>query len=139
MKKVWLSFLLIGVASSLSSRIEAWPRLGQGAQAVTQNSGNKTKGISVTVSSTSVTQVYSGVEYHREVFLQNTDSTYYIFCGTHSLVSATSGPRWMLPPKPTAFTTNATSSIYCISEAGSSSIEILGSQEYDYKDQIPNP
>lgn len=136
MKKIWLSFLLIGVLSSLAY---AWPRLGAGAQAVTQNSGNKTRGISVTVSSTTATQVYTGVEYHREVLLQNTDSSYYVFCGTHSAVIASSGPRWMLPPKPTGFTTNATSSIYCIGEAGAGQIEIIGSAEYDYKDQIPNP
>ncbi len=124
-------FLIIGAPFYLYG----WPRLGQGAHAVTQNSGDKVAGISVTVSSTSATNVYLGVAKHREVLLQNTDSTYYVHCGSFSAVTATSGvPRWLLPPKPTGFTTNATGNIYCIGEPGAGSIEILGSYEFDQKD-----
>lgn len=134
MKRIWLSFLLIGALSKLPSLVEAWPRLGAGAQAVTQNSGDRTSGISVMVDDVSATQVYSANPKHREILLQNTDSTYYVYCGTSSAVVATSGPRWLLPPKPAALTTNANSSIYCVAESGGSSIEILGSIEYDSKD-----
>lgn len=135
MKKIWLSFLLIGVLSNL----RAWPRFGSGAQPVTQNAGNKTLAISVTVTSSTVIQVYNGIEYHREIFLENTNSTYLVYCSTFSGMSASSGPRWYLSPKPSGFTTNATSSIFCIGEAGAPSIEVLGSREYDFRDQVPNP
>jgi hypothetical protein len=135
LKKIWVSFLFIGVLSNL----QAWPRLGSGAQPVTQNAGNKTLGISVNVTSTTVIQVYTGVEYHREIFLENTNSTYLVYCGTSSSITATSGPRWYLSPKPSGFTTNATSNIYCIGEVGAPSIEVLGSREFDYKDLVPNP
>lgn len=135
MKKIWVSFLFIGVLSNL----QAWPRFGNAAQSVTQNAGNKTLGISVTISSSVATQVYTGVEYHREILLENTNSTYLVYCGTSSAITASIGPRWYLGPKPSGFTTNATSNIYCIGEAGSPAIEVIGSREFDYKDQVPNP
>lgn len=78
--------------------------------------------------------MYSANPKHREILLQNTDTTFYVYCGTHSAVTASSGPRWALPPAPAALTTNANSSIYCIGASGAGSIEILGSIEYDSKD-----
>lgn len=117
----------------------SWPRLGAAANLVTQNSGDKTQGISVTLSSTSATIVYTGTPRHREVFLENTDSTFKVHCGTFSAVTASAGtPRWILPPSLIGFTTNATSSIWCIGEAGSGSIEVVGSYEFDSKD-TPQP
>lgn len=134
MKKVWLPFLLIGAISSLPVILRAWPRLGSAANIVTQNSGDKTAGISVTIDGISAVQVYSTNPKHREILLQNTDSTYYVYCATYSAITATSGFRWLLPPKPAALTTNANSSIYCIADPAASSIEILGSIEFDSKD-----
>lgn len=134
MKKIWITLSIIGVISLSSSNSYSWPRLGQGANIVMQNSGDKASGISVTVSSTSATQVYSTQNKHREILLQNTSSSYYVYCGTFSAVNASSGPRWMLPPKPTGFTTNGYYSIYCIGEPDATSIEIIGSAEYDSKD-----
>jgi len=131
LNKLWL-VLLIGVSPSLSF---AWGRLGHGANIVTQNSGDTGNGISVSVSSTSATKVYTGAAKHREILLQNTNSTYVVYCGTHSAVTASSGPRWALWTKPSGnYTSNGTFSIWCIGESGAPSIEILGSVEYDAKD-----
>lgn len=128
--------IFYGLAISIAflSTVQAWSRLGNGATVVTQNSGDRTSGISVTIDAISATQVYSANPKDREILLQNTDSTYYVYCGTFSAVTATTGKRWILPPKPAALTTNANSSVYCIAESGASSIEILGSVEYDSKD-----
>lgn len=112
--------------------------MGQGANVVTQNSGNRARGISVTVTSTTATQVFSSDDNAREVLLQNTNSTFYVHCGSFSAVVASTGtPRWVLPPKPVSFTTNGTYSIYCIGEPGAGSIEIIGSKEFDLKDVVP--
>jgi hypothetical protein len=136
LKITWIAIFLIGVSANL---LRAWPRLGSAANIVTQNAGDKAKGISVTISTNSATLVYTGVNYYREVLLQNTSDDYYIHCGTFSAVTATAGsPRWLLPPRPTGFTTNGTYSIYCIVDpaAGSTTIEINGSIEFDDKDRI---
>lgn len=134
MRKIWVSLLVIGV---FANPLRAWPRLGSAANIVTQNAGDKANGISVTITTGTATLVYSGVAKHREVLLQNTNSTYYVYCGTFSAVTTLAGsPHWILPPKPTGFTTNGTYSIYCLSEAaaGATSIEIIGSAEFDSKD-----
>ena len=102
-----------------------------------QNSGNKARGISVVVSSATATQVFSSDDNIREVFLQNTSEAYNVHCGTFSTVTATVGvKRWILPKFPVGYTNNGTYSIYCIAEssAGGTTIEIVGSAEYDSKD-----
>lgn len=134
MKRCLVFLLIIGAFYRVSW---SWPRLGAAANLVTQNSGDKTQGISVSLSSTAAKIVYTGTPRHREVFLENTDTTYKVHCGTFSTVSATSGiPRWILPANNIGFTTNATSSIWCIGEAGSGSIEVVGSYEFDSKDTV---
>lgn len=139
MKKLWTITALIGFIGAFYNLGWSWPRLGQGANITFQNSGNRASGISVTVSSTSATQVYSSNENHREILLQNTSESYSIHCGTFSAVTATSGiKRWILPKFPTAFATNGYYSIYCIVEPGGSSVEIVGSAEYDSKDVAGN-
>lgn len=109
--------------------------MGHSATAVTQNSGDKTQGISVVISSTTASLVYTGQSKHREIFLQNTSESFVVDCGTFSTITSASGiPRWRLPKFPTSFTTNVTSSIWCIGEPTASSIEIIGSYEFDQKD-----
>lgn len=94
-------------------------------------------GISVNITTLTATRVYLQEYKDREIFLQNTDSTYYVHCGTFSGVTASSGvPRFILPPKPTGVTTNGTYSIYCIADpaAGGATIEIVGIRERNSKD-----
>lgn len=132
-------FLFLFFILSAPFYLYSWPRLSGGATIVTQNSGDRAGGLSVTVSTVSATLIYTGVPYHREVLIQNTSTNYYVVCGTFSTVMDTAGmPRWLLPPKPTGFTTNGTYSIYCVAEssAGANTIELLGSYEYDNKDYI---
>jgi hypothetical protein len=136
LKRVWIAIFLIGVSASF---LRAWPRLGSAANIVTQNAGDKARGLSVTVGTTTVVQVITATPYYREILLQNVSTGYYIHCGTFSAVNATAGtPRWLLPPKPSGFTTNGTFSIYCILEpaAGSETVEINGSIEFDDKDRL---
>lgn len=115
----------------------AWPRFGQNAQLVTPNAGNKAKCFSVTLTTASATQLFTASDNYREILLQNTDSTYYVHCSTFSGFAATSTtPRFLLPPKPTGFTTNGNYNIYCIAEpsAGSTTIEVLGLIEFNVPD-----
>lgn len=112
----------------------AWGRLGDGATPVTQNSGDKGVAFTVSVGTTSARLVYSHDDRDREIFLQDTDSTFYVACGTHSAVSFASGPRFLIPPKPSSLTTNANYSIYCIADPAGTTIEVLGIYERDKKD-----
>lgn len=134
MKKLTLALVIIG---GFCSGIRAFPRLGAAANLVTQNSGNKAKTFSVTIGTTTPVQLFSASENYREVFLQNTDSTYYVDCGTFSTVSATAGvPRFLLPPKPAALTTNGNYNIYCVVDpsAGANTVEILSTVEFNVPD-----
>lgn len=113
----------------------AWPRLGSAATVTTQNTGDLGLCFSFTISSTTVTKIYTANAIDREITFQNTDSTYYVNAGTFSAVNATSGtPRFIIPPKPTTLTLNGTFSIWAIAEAGASSIEVVGCKERDSKD-----
>ena len=69
--------------------------------------------------------------------LQNTDSAYYVHCGTFSTVRAVAGvPRFLLPPKPTALTTNGNYNTYCLADpaAGATTIEVLSCVEFNIPD-----
>lgn len=93
--------------------------------------------ISVTVGTTTPVKVYTQNLADREIFLQNTDSTFYVHCSTWSGFVASSGsPRFLLPPKPTGITTNGTFSIWCLADpsAGAATIEIVGIKERNSKD-----
>jgi hypothetical protein len=110
--------------------------LGAGSQPVTQSSGDKGIPFSVLVGTSTTVRLYTADVRDREIFFQNTDSTYYVYCSTFTPVSASSGNRFALPPKPVGITTNATYNINCIAEssAGSATIEIIGVIERDSKD-----
>lgn len=139
MRKYGVVFFFCMMAPSL---VRAWPRLGEGAISVFQSAGDRATPFSVSVGSTTPVKVYTQDLRDREILLQNTDSTYYVHCGTYSSVNATSGtPRFLLPPKPTALTTNASFSIWCVADpaAGSASIEIVGEVERDRRDPYVAP
>jgi hypothetical protein len=134
-KKIWLGLILAGAAHSLTF---GYGRSGHLATPTFLNGGDTAEGISATISSSSATLVYdstaSGFE-DREVLLQNTDSTYSVYCGTSTAITATTGNRFVLPPFPAGnLTTNGHYDIYCIGGAGAPSIEILGIKEYDLGD-----
>lgn len=101
------------------------------------SSGDRAIPFRVAVTASSATLVYTQDLRDREILFQNTDSTYKVYCGTHSAVEATGGPRFILPSYPTALTTNASYSIYCIAESGT--IEILGVVERDRRDPYVSP
>lgn len=134
MRKIFLSLPLL---VCFYGYVHAWPRLGAAANLVTQNAGNRAKCFSVTVGTTTPVLLFSASENYREVMVQNTDSTFYVHCGSFSAVNATAGtPRFLLPPKPTALTTNGNYNTYCVADplAGSATIEILSTVEYNIPD-----
>lgn len=130
--------ILYGLAISIAlfSIAEAWPRLGVGATPVTQSNGDKGIPFSVMVGTTTTVRVYTRDERDREILFQNTSSDYYIHCATYTPVVISAGsPRFMLPPKPTGVSTNATYSINCLAEPGAGGeIEVIGVVERDSKD-----
>lgn len=139
MKKYAIVFCFCMVVPSL---VRAWPRLGEGATPVFQSAGDRSAPFSVMVGTTTPVKVYTQDLRDREILFQNTDSTYYIHCGTHSAINATAGtPRFLLPPKPSGVTTNAAFSIWCVAEpaALSATIEIVGEVERDRRDPYVAP
>jgi hypothetical protein len=114
-------------------------RSGDLADSSFLTTGDEAMALSVSVDTTSAVQVYDSTnsgKWDRETLLQNTSTDYDIFCGTHSGVIAGSGPRFLLPKKPSSFTTNGRYDIYCILEtlAGSDTVDVIGVVEYDTKD-----
>lgn len=114
----------------------AWPRLGQGATPVFQNSGTYAKGVSVILSSTTATVIYTRDDNDREILLQN-NGAYAVYIGTFSALTATSGPRIKLLPT-FNYMTNNTATLYGIVEVNGADSEIIGIIEYDAKDKISN-
>jgi len=137
-EKTFSVIFFFGICPSV---VNAWPRLGEGASPMFQSSGDKSIPFSVSVGSTTPVKVYSIDLRDREILFQNTDSTYYVHCGTYSTINATAGtPRFLLPPKPSAVTTNATFSIWCVADplvAGT--IEIVGEIERDFRESYVAP
>lgn len=127
-----LLFFLLLIPASL----KAWPRLGEGASPVFQSSGDKGVPFTVNVNTTTATRVYTQNTNDREIMFQNTNSSYYVYCGSHSAVVASSGPRFFIPPKPSSVSTNAAFSLYCIVESGfgSGNLELIGIAERDLRD-----
>ena len=129
-------FLLIFVIAAYAPFSFGYGRSGDLADPSFLNAGDSAIGLSVSVSSSSVVQVYDTSTLSviaREVLLQNTNATYLIYCGTHTAVSATSGNRFFIPPRG-SYTTNGAYSIWCTAQSGVATIELLGSVEYDSKD-----
>lgn len=86
---------------------------------------------------TTPVQIYSKNTKDREILFQNTHATLYVAVSTHSGVSFSTGTaRFLLPPKPTGVTTNATYSLWGIADPtlGSSMIEVVGCAERDLRD-----
>ena len=135
--KYIIALLLIGGISSPSF---AWPRRTFGAHIVSQNAGDRAEGVSITVGTTTPVLVYTSTAKHREVLLINQSTSYFLYIGTHSAVSASSGPRAVIPKatteRPGSFLTNATANIYAIyeSSAGGALLEVLGWIEFDKGD-----
>ena len=130
----WILFL--GLVCFPSLLFAGFPRKVDNSIVVFQNSGDQAVGISVSVSAVTPTHVYdptdNGVD-DREVLLQNTSTSVYIYCSTSSTgFTVSSGPRFALPPAPTGFTTNGTFDIWCLSASGT--IEVIGSAEFNGKD-----
>lgn len=103
---------------------------------MTQTSGDTAEGVSVSISTTTVTRLYTKATKHREILFQNSSSDYAVYCGTHSSVAADSGPRFFIPTKPGAVRTNGTYDIWCVGEGNevSGTIEVLGVVEWDSGD-----
>lgn len=113
-----------------------YPKVGKTSTVVTQSTGDRASGFSVTVTSGTAKLVYAGDDADREVFLQNMSADYNVHCGTFSAVTDNTGVnRWMLR-KGQDYTTNGTYAVYCVGEdsLGSGTIEIIGNSEYDRKD-----
>ena len=133
MRHVLCLLLLLGGLSGFGF---GYGRSGDLADPSFLNAGDTGAGISVSVSSTAVSQVYFTTTtpvVDREILLQNPNDTYLIYCGTHSAVSASAGSRFFIPSRG-SFTTNGIYDIWCIGEAGASPIEMLGIIEFDGKD-----
>lgn len=131
-----LFFLSFYLASSFSFAGQ-WARFGDAAQPVTQDNGDTGIAFSFTVGTTTPVKVYTADVRDREILFQNTDPTFYVHCGTWSAVNATAGtPRFLLPPKPTGVSTQATYSIWCLGDpsAGSTTIEVVGIKERASRD-----
>lgn len=114
-------------------------RSGDLADPVFLTTGDKAECFSVSVNASTPVLVYdsnSTGKWDREILLQNTGSDYDIYCGTFSTVSASSGPRFLLPKNPSGFTTNVRTDIYCILEAsaGASTVDVVGVIEFDERD-----
>ena len=138
MKRIEIALLLILLCAS-KGLTSGYGRSGSLADPSFRNDGGVIEPFTVIVDTAFPTQVYDSYMTgytDRSILLQNTNSSFDIFCGTHPYVSATSGPRFRLPPNPDAFSTHGIYDLYCIASplAGSSLIEILGVITYDTKD-----
>lgn len=114
----------------------AWPRLGATAAPVFQNAGTQLVPSSVNVSTGSATSLYSFSTRHREITVQNQSTTFLLYVGTSSAVSAAAGsPRLFVPPLGT-MTIRSTVSLWGVYEsaAGAGTKEVLVSYELDPKD-----
>lgn len=107
--------------------------MGQSADPVFINTGTNATGISVTVSSTTPSLVYSADLNDREILLQNTSSTFTVWIGTSTGFTATSGPRMKLRASQDV-TTDCTTNLYVIVDTAGTATEITGWVEYDPKD-----
>ena len=114
-------------------------RSGNLADQKFRNEGNRREAFSVFVDSVSAVQVYDSFfsgYIDRSIIIENTNPTFNVYCGTHPFVSASFGPRFLLPPKPDRFKTYSIYDIYCIADplAEGNQIELLGEITYDTKD-----
>jgi hypothetical protein len=133
--------ILITILSLMALSI-AYPygRSGDLADPSFLTTGDQAICFSVSVDTSTPVLVYdsnSTGKWDREVLLQNTSSTYDIYCSTSGTgFTATSGPRFLLPKNPSGFTTNNRGDIWCLVEsgAGSTTIDVVGIIEYSLKD-----
>jgi len=124
--------------SSFPVLLFAYGRSGDLADPVFLHTGTEVMGLSVSVGTITPTIVYDSNNsgyVDREILLQNNSDDYFVFCGTHTTFTESSGNRWLLPKRPGSFTTNAWTDIYCLGEsAAGGDVEVIGSVEYDPKD-----
>ena len=133
------SIIILITSLMLFSPAYPYGRSGALADPSFLTTGDNAVCFSVAVDTSTPVLVYdsnSTGKWDREILIQNFSSTYEIMCGTHSGVSFSSGPRFLLPLNPTAFSTNGRYDIWCIlnPDAGSSSVEVGGVIEWDSKD-----
>ena len=126
---VLIAFAVLG----MSTNVWSWGRAARHSQPTFLSSGNRGAAFSVTVTTNAAVLAYTADEDDREILFQNTDGTYYIYCGTHSAVATSSGARFYIPPKPGGLSTNGTYNIYCIADS-TGSIELIGIRENDTRD-----
>lgn len=134
MKKYYCAIVLL----FCSAIVYSYGRSGDLADPSFLTTGDEALCFSVSVDTSTPVLVYdsnSTGKWDREILLQNTSSDYDIWCGTFSAVSSTSD-RFLLPKKPSGFTTNGRYDIYCIVEpsAGSTTIDVTGVVEFDSRD-----
>ena len=130
----WLSLFLIPLGVFTGFCL-SWPREGFNTKPVFQHTGDRGFPFTVSVGTTTPVRLYTSEARDREILFQSTSATYYIYCGTHSAVSATSGTRFWIPPKPSALFTNAYYNLWCISEsAAAGAVELIGVVDRDSKD-----
>lgn len=135
--RILIAFLSIALFYSI-----AYPygRSGDLADPSFLTTGDMAEGISVSVGTTTPVLVYDSNntgKWDREILLQNTSTSYDIYCSTsNSGFTATSGPRWLLPKNPTAYWSNTRSDIWCLAEpsAGSTEIDVVGEVNFDSRD-----
>lgn len=101
-----------------------------------QDAGDSGAAFTSSIGTATAVKVYTQNYADREVFFQNTDTTYNVACSTWSAFSSSSGPRFYLPKNFVGVTTNGTYSIWCLAEsgAGSGTVEVVGIRERSSKD-----
>jgi hypothetical protein len=130
MRRLLAVILLVGLPVAA---IWGSPRLGNYVDTVTINNGDTAVGLSVAVGTTTPALVYTANRRHREILIQNV-STYTLYLGTSTSLSASSGPRAAVLSN-TSFTTNATTSIYGLYEPSAGTGDtVIGWVEYDSGD-----
>jgi len=134
------TIILMIVLGIISAVAYPYGRSGDLADPTFITTGDNAVCFSVTVDTSSPVQVYdsnSTGKWDREILIQNTSSTYDMYCSTSSTgFTASSGNRFLLPKNPSGFTTNGRYDIYCILEtsAGSGTADVTGVIEYDSRD-----
>lgn len=133
------TLILLLSLGMMSASAYPYGRSGNLADPSFLTTGDSAVAFSVTVDSSAPVLVYdsnSTGKWDREILIQNTSTSYDIYCGTFSAMSASSGPRFLLPKNPSSLTTNVRADFYCIAEpsAGATTIDVIGLIEFSTKD-----
>lgn len=126
--------LLFLALLAIPSLAHARANLNHGVFGIFQNDGDKGEFFETAVGTTTAVQLYDAAAKHRAITIQNPSADYFLYLGTHSAVSASTGAR-VFVPKGGSIEFNSTFDIWGIYESGAGAgVSVLGGVEYDSKD-----